>query len=69
MGEIVEVPKAILQERVQHRQVEQFVDIPVPQVVEERVEVPKIHTQQRVQQRQVERIVDIPVPQVIEDVV
>merc|ERR1712032_947958 len=45
--------------------VEQVVDVPVPQVVEEVVQVAKIIPQERVQQRTVEQVVDVPVPQVV----
>ena len=52
-----------------HRQVEQIVDVPVPQVVEEVVQVDRIVPQERVQQRTVEQIVEVPVPQMVEEVV
>ena len=45
---------------MQHRQVEQVIDIPVPQSVTEVVEVPKVTIQERPQQRQVEQIMSAP---------
>jgi len=55
-------------ERVQQRTVEQVVDVPVPQVVEEVIEVAKVIPQERVQQRTVEQVVDVPVPQIVEEI-
>ena len=40
----MEVPKTVSQDRIQQRNVEQIVDVPVPQVVEELVEVFKVST-------------------------
>ena len=52
--EIVEVVKVIPQERISERIVEQIVDVPVPQIMEEIVEVVQIIPQERVQNRKVE---------------
>ena len=49
------------QEREQNRVAEQFVGIPVPQLMEAVVEV---KPQERVQNRTPEQIVDVPVPQI-----
>eukprot|EP00971_Amphidinium_carterae_P294816 5853820-Amphidinium_carterae.1 len=49
--------------------VEQIVDVPVPQTVEEVVQVPRIIPQEQTVQRTVEQIVDVPVPQTVEEVV
>eukprot|EP00971_Amphidinium_carterae_P180775 3585682-Amphidinium_carterae.1 len=49
--------------------VEQIVDVPVPQTVEEIINVPKIIPQERVQNRTVEMVVDVPVPQTVEEIV
>ena len=61
--------QVVVQQRVQHRQVEQLVEVPIPQIEEEIVHVPKIITQQRVQHEQVEQIVEVPVPMMEEEVV
>eukprot|EP00971_Amphidinium_carterae_P172822 3425841-Amphidinium_carterae.1 len=55
--------------QVINRNVEQILDVPVPQTVEEIVNVPKIVPQERVQNRVVEQIVDVPVPQTVEEIV
>ena len=39
VGQVTEVPKTVSQDRIQQRSVEQIVDVPVLQVVEELVEV------------------------------
>ena len=39
---MVEVPKIITQERVSERHIEQIIDVPIPQLVEELVELMKI---------------------------
>ena len=67
--DVVEVVQIIPQERIQQRIVEQIVDVPVPQVVEEILEVIKVIPQERVSERIVEQIVDVPVPQVMEEIV
>ena len=59
----------VAQERVRQRTVEQMVEIPVPQVVEEVEQVSKIAPQERVMQHSVEQIVEVPVPQVVEEIV
>ena len=47
-------------DRIQQRTVEQIVDAPVPQAVEELAEVFRIFSQDRIQQRTVERTIEIP---------
>ena len=61
MAEIIEVVRLIPQERVQQHTVEQIVDVPVPQVVEEIAEVVQIIHQERISERIIDRIVDVPV--------
>ena len=58
-----------MQQRVQHQQVEQLVEVPIPQIEEEIVHVPKIITQKRVQHQQVEQVVEVPVPMMEEEIV
>ena len=47
-------------DRIQQRNVERIVDIPVPQDVEEQVEVFKVSHQDRVKQRFVEQTIETP---------
>ena len=56
---IVEVVKIIPQEQVQQRTVEQIVDVPVQQIVDNIVDVAQIIFQERVSERVVEDIVDV----------
>jgi len=76
--QIVEVPKVTTQRRVNHRTVEHFIDVPIPQTVEEIVHVPRIVdrvqevpqlTIKYVKERLIEQIVEIPVPQTVEEIV
>ena len=57
-------PKVITQEWVSERVVEQIVDIPIPQIVEEIVEAIRLVLQERI----VQEIVDVPVPQIMEEI-
>eukprot|EP00435_Cladocopium_sp_Y103_P049502 s1614_g14.t4 len=67
--EIIHVPKVVVHERIQHRTVEEWIDIPVPQPQEEIVHVPVKEYQDRHHHVEVEQFVDIPVPVQQEDVV
>ena len=58
--EVVHVPKGMQQTRVQHEQVEQEVQVPVPMTQEEVVHVPKVMQQTHVQHQQVELEVQVP---------
>ncbi|CAK9052454.1 unnamed protein product [Durusdinium trenchii] len=69
MSRVRHVPKVVRQARPQRRQVEEFVDIPVPQQVEEVVQVKKLIPQERVLTRPVEQILEIVVPMIHEEVV
>ena len=71
MGEqLVEVPETISQDRIRQRTVEQIVDAPVPQAVEELpMEVSKDFAQDRIQQRAVEQIIENPANSVAEMIV
>merc|ERR1719261_2263090 len=69
MQQVVQVPKIVPQERVQHRQVEQIVDIPVPMQVEEVVHVPMIVQENRHHHVHVDHHVDIHVPHEREEIV
>ena len=53
--QLVEVPETVSQDRIQQRTVEQIVDAPVPQAVDELAEVFRIFSQDRTQQRAVEQ--------------
>ena len=55
--QLVEVPKTVLQDRIQQRTVEQIVDARVPQAVEELAEVSKVFSQDRIQERTVEQTI------------
>ena len=57
---LVEVPETVSQDRIQQRTVEQIVDAPVPQAVEELAEVSKVFSQDRIQQRAVEQTIENP---------
>ena len=71
MTQLVEVPETVSRDGVQQRTVEQIVDAPVPQAVEELAEVSRVFSQDGIQQRAieqttpatslVERIVEMPV--------
>ena len=50
-------------DRILQCTVEQILDVPVPEKVEQLTEMPKIVSQNRIQQRTVEQTVDLPVPQ------
>ena len=50
-----------------HGTVEQILDVPVPEMVEQLVEVPETVSRDGVQQRTVEQIVDAPVMQAVEE--
>ena len=52
--------------RFQQRIVEQFQNIPVPEIVEEIVQVVKMIPQERIQNSILEQIQNVPVPQVVE---
>lgn len=58
----------VFQERVMQRQVEQIVNMPFPQIMEDLVEVVKIISQERVSHWIVEQI-DVSVPQVVDEIV
>ena len=62
---IVEVTHHVPQERVQDRTPEQFVDVPVPRIVERADEVVRVTPRERVQNLTLEHIVDVPVPQIM----
>ena len=53
--QLVEVPETGSPDRIQQRTVEQIVDAPVPQVVEELAESFKVFSQDRIQQRAIEQ--------------
>ena len=55
--QLVEVPKTVLQDRIQQRTVEQIVDARVPEAVEELAEVSKVFSQDRIQERTVEQTI------------
>jgi len=67
--QVIEVPRIIRQERIHHRQVEQIVEVPVPEIVEEIVEVPALIHKARALQRNVDQLVEIAVPEVVEETV
>ena len=65
----MEVPKTISQDRIQQQTLEQIVDTPVPQVVEELAEASKVFSQDRVQQRFGGQIIETPALSLAENVV
>ena len=48
---------------------DQIVDVPVPQIMEETVEVAKLIPQERIQQRTLEETVNVPFQQIQEQIV
>ena len=46
---------------------DQSLDVPVPQMIEQWEEVPKMVSQNRIQRRTAEQIVEVPVPKVVEE--
>ena len=67
--QLVEVPKTVLQDRIQQRTVEQIVDVPVPQVLKELAEVSKSFRRDRIQQRSVEQSSETPATSLAEMIV
>ena len=67
--EIVEIVKAIFQERISERIREQIVDVHVPGVVEQVTEVPKTSNRDRTLQHAVEQILDVPLPEMVTQLV
>ena len=60
-------PKISCRDRILQCTMEQILDVPVPEKVEQLAEMPKIVSQDRIQERAVEQTVDIPVPQDVEE--
>eukprot|EP00971_Amphidinium_carterae_P264233 5241909-Amphidinium_carterae.1 len=52
--------EVVTEERIINMSVDQIIDVPIPQTVEEIINVPKIVPQERVMNRTVEQIVDVP---------
>ena len=69
MTQLLEVPKIIPQDRIQQRTVEQIVDVPVPQVVEELAEVFKVYSRDEVHKRFVEQTIETPSTAIAEMIV
>ena len=65
-GQIDETGKVILQERVPERNVEQIVNVPVPQIIDECVEVIQLVPKEKIREHIVGEIVVL-VPQVREE--
>ena len=66
---LVEAPKTLSRDRIQHRTVERIVDVPVPEVEEELVEAVKVFSQDKDQQLSAEETIEIPVIFLAEEVV
>ena len=62
-------PKILSRDRILQGTVEQILDVPVPEMVEQLVNLPNTVFQDSIQERTVERIADVPVPQVVEELV
>ena len=60
---MVHVPKIMTQSRVQHQQVVEEVEVPIPMQQEEVIHVPKIQTATRQVQQHVEQVVEVPIHQ------
>ena len=67
--QLVEVPETVSEDRIQQRTVEQIVDVPFPQAVEELAEVFRVYSQDRTQQRAVEQTIDTPATSLVEMIV
>ena len=67
--QLAEVPETVSQDRIQQRTVEQIVDAPVQQAVEELAEVSKVFSQDRIQQRAVEQTIENPATSLAEMIV
>ena len=63
------MPKIMTQSRVQHQQVVEEVEVPIPMQQEEVIHVPKIQTATRQVQQHVEQVVEVPIHQKREEVV
>ena len=67
--EMIELPTIVSQDRIQQRPLEQIVDTPVPQIVEELAEASKVFSQDRVQQLFGEQTIESPAISLAERVV
>ena len=65
----MEVSETVSPDRIQQRTVEQIVDAPVPQVVEELTEISKVFSLDRVQQRSVEQDIETTAVSLVEKIV
>ena len=62
---VVEVPRISCKDQILQSTREQFLDVPVPRLIEQFVDVPKIVFQDRIRQRTFEQFADIPVFKVV----
>ena len=67
--QLVEVLETVFRNRVQQRTVEQIVDAPVPQAVEEPAEVSRVFSQDEIQQRVMEQDIETPAVSLVEKIV